>query len=237
MAEETVDRDNKCEPDESANCFNTEADIPAGGENGGTAAPEGADDAENAENVAEQTGVEKDGRREKDRREKEKDRDKKDKKKSASDLARAEARNAELEKSLSDEKDRYARLAAEYDNYRKRTARELDGRYADAKADVWKTLLAVVDNFERALAAGKSDQPDPFREGIELTYRQLKEQMEKAGVKEIEAMGKEFDPELHNAVMHCDDGELGENIIADVFMKGYVLDDKVLRHSMVKVAN
>ena len=108
-----------------------------------------------------------------------------------------ETRNAELEKAITEEKDRYARLAAEYDNYRKRTARELDGRYADAKADTWKSLLAVVDNFERALAAepaGEEGAKDPFREGMELTYKQLKEQMEKAGVTEIEAKGKEFDP-------------------------------------------
>ncbi len=172
-------------------------------------------------------------------KEKEKD-SRKDKKKAAAEAAKLETRNAELEKAIAEEKDRYARLAAEYDNYRKRTARELDGRYADAKADTWKSLLTVVDNFERALASeptGGEGAKDPFREGMELTYKQLKEQMEKAGVTEIEAKGKEFDPELHNAVMHCDDENLGENIVAEVFVKGYKLGDKVLRHSMVKVAN
>ena len=111
-------------------------------------------------------------------------------------------------------------------------------RYQDAKADVWKGLLPVIDNFERALATEPAGgEKDAFREGIELTYKQLKEQMEKAGIKEIDAKGKEFDPELHNAVMHCEDENLGENIVADVFMKGYILGDKVLRHSMVRVAN
>ncbi|MBQ2307141.1 MAG: nucleotide exchange factor GrpE [Clostridia bacterium] len=166
-----------------------------------------------------------------------KEKDRKEKKKLTAELAGLEAKNAELEKKLAEEKDRYARILAEYDNYRKRTSRELDGRYADGKADAWKGLLPVIDNFERALAAAPEDSDDPLRKGIELTYRQFKEQMEKDGVKEIEALGKDFDPELHNAVMHCEDEALGENVIADVFMKGYMLGDKVLRHSMVKVAN
>ena len=181
-----------------------------------------------AENAAEPADAAAGGRKEKERKEK---------KKLTAELAGLEAKNAELEKKLAEEKDRYARILAEYDNYRKRTSRELDGRYADGKADAWKGLLPVVDNFERALAAAPADSDDPLRKGIVLTYRQFKEQMEKDGVKEIEALGKEFDPELHNAVMHCEDESLGENVIADVFMKGYTLGDKVLRHSMVKVAN
>ena len=195
--------------------------------------------AENGEVCEACEGCEGGEEKKKGSKEKEKD-SKKDKKKAAAEALKLETRNAELEKAITEEKDRYARLAAEYDNYRKRTARELDGRYADAKADTWKSLLAVVDNFERALAAepaGEEGAKDPFREGMELTYKQLKEQMEKAGVTEIEAKGKEFDPELHNAVMHCEDENLGENIVAEVFVKGYKLGDKVLRHSMVKVAN
>ena len=180
------------------------------------------------ENAAEPADAAAGGRKEKERKEK---------KKLTAELAGLEAKNAELEKKLAEEKDRYARILSEYDNYRKRTSRELDGRYADGKADAWKGLLPVIDNFERALAAAPADADDPLRKGIELTYRQFKEQMEKDGVKEIEALGKEFDPELHNAVMHCEDESLGENVIADVFMKGYTLGDKVLRHSMVKVAN
>ena len=189
-----------------------------------TGADVGAEAGDNTEVQAENAG----GHKEKDRKEK---------KKLTAELAGLEAKNAELEKTLAEEKDRYARILAEYDNYRKRTSRELDGRYADGKADAWKGLLPVIDNFERALAAAPADSDDPLRKGIELTYRQFKEQMEKDGVKEIEALGKEFDPELHNAVMHCEDENLGENVIADVFMKGYTLGDKVLRHSMVKVVN
>lgn len=206
---------------------------------GGQTAGNSGDRAESGEGCEACEGCEGGEQKNKGSKEKEKD-SKKDKKKAAAEAAKLETRNAELEKAIAEEKDRYARLAAEYDNYRKRTARELDGRYADAKADTWKSLLAVVDNFERALAsepAGEEGAKDPFREGIELTYKQLKEQMEKAGVTEIEAKGKEFDPELHNAVMHCDDENLGENIVAEVFVKGYKLGDKVLRHSMVKVAN
>ncbi len=218
--------------------------VPAEGTEENTAADaENVKNAENSENAAaeacDKTGedeCETAGGDEKKNWSKDKDH-KKDKKKAAAEAARLEARNAELEKQAAEEKDRYARLAAEYDNYRKRTARDLDGRYQDAKADVWRDLLPVIDNFERALATEKSGEADPFREGIELTYKQLKEQMEKAGIKEIEAKGNEFDPELHNAVMHCEDENLGENIVADVFMKGYTLGEKVLRHSMVKVAN
>jgi len=160
----------------------------------------------------------------------------KDKKKSGAEVSRLEAKVAELEKKLADSNEHYVRLAAEYENYRKRTQRELDGRYSDGKADVWKAQLEVLDNLERALAVETSPD-DPLRKGIELTYKQLQENMKAAGVTEIEAKGKPFDPELHNAVMHCDDENLGENTVADVFVKGYRLGDKVLRHSMVKVAN
>ena len=200
-------------------------------ENAGTAAENVTETAENVDNTenAEPAHAAAEGSR--------KEKDRKEKKKLTAELAGLEAKNAELEKAVAEEKDRYARLAAEYDNYRKRTSRELDGRYADGKADAWKGLLPVIDNFERALAAAPEDAEDPLRKGIELTYRQFREQMEKDGVKEIEALGKEFDPELHNAVMHCEDETLGDNVIADVFMKGYVLGDKVLRHSMVRVAN
>lgn len=222
-----VDADNiKNAPDLEAEAVTTaEADTESAAD---IAAEAEGSTGDKAENAAEPADAAAGGRKEKERKEK---------KKLTAELAGLEAKNAELEKKLAEEKDRYARILAEYDNYRKRTSRELDGRYADGKADAWKGLLPVVDNFERALAAAPADSDDPLRKGIELTYRQFKEQMEKDGVKEIEALGKEFDPELHNAVMHCEDESLGENVIADVFMKGYTLGDKVLRHSMVKVAN
>lgn len=235
MVDEVIENENTVPADDAAE--NGQADVEetlTGEETAADEADGGADgkDAETCEGCDDKKKQCRD-------KEKEKDKDhKKDKKKSAAETARAEAKIEELEKKLAEEKDRYTRLAAEYDNYRKRTARELDGRYTDGKADAWKNLLGVADNFERALAAEPAgEEKDAFREGMELTYKLLKEQMDKAGVKEIEAKGQEFDPELHNAVMHCEDETLGENVVADVFVKGYKLGDKVLRHSMVKVAN
>ncbi len=124
-------------------------------------------------------------------------------------------------KQLDSVKDQYVRLTAEYDNYRKRTAKEKDNIYQDAKADTVKAFLAVYDNLERAAnSAGGEDSP--HKKGLEMIFAQYKDILKKLGVEEIEAKGKEFDPELHNAVMHIDDDSLGE---------------KVIRHAMVKVAN
>ena len=122
---------------------------------------------------------------------------------------------------LSEYKDRYTRLVAEFDNYKKRTAKELDGRYADAKANVWSTILPVVDNFDRAIVADATTDPSAYSQGIELIYKQLKEIMKANGIEEIEALGLDFDPEYHNAVMHIDSDEAGENQIVEVFSKGY----------------
>ncbi len=130
------------------------------------------------------------------------------------------------------------RTAAEFDNYKKRTAREKEVLYMDATGDVVTAFLPVVDNIERAIQAAGNDVSDTsIKEGIELVYRQFKEVMKKLNVEAIEAVGKEFDPNLHNAVSHVDDEEYGENIVVEEFQKGYLLKDKVIRHSMVKVAN
>ena len=161
----------------------------------------------------------------------------KDKKKNNAELKKAEARAEEAEKALGEYKDKYTRIAAEFDNYKKRTAKELDSRYADAKGDVWKNILPTVDNLERALKIEETEENKTYRQGVELVYKQLTEAMTAAGVKEIEAQGKEFNPEFHNAVMHVDDENFGENTVAEVFLKGYILGDKVHRTSMVKVAN
>ena len=142
-----------------------------------------------------------------------------------------------LTQELNEYKDRYTRLVAEFDNYKKRTARELDARYADAKANVWSTILPVVDNFDRAIAADATTDPAAYAQGVELIYKQLKEIMKSNGIEEIEALGLEFDPEYHNAVMHIDSDEAGENQIVEVFSKGYKTEAKVIRHSVVKVAN
>ena len=130
----------------------------------------------------------------------------------------------------------FTRLTAEYDNYRKRTTKEKDGIYQDAKGDTIKTFLAVYDNLERA-AAAEGGEDDPHKKGLEMIFHQFKELLAKEGVKEIEAKGKEFDPELMDAVMHIEDESLGENVVAQVFQAGFELNGKVLRHAIVQVAN
>ena len=164
-------------------------------------------------------------------------------KKSSSDKKKAKKAEAELQKKLeeknaelAEEKDKYTRLFAEYDNFRKRTAKEKEGIYADAYIDALSQILPVLDNLERAAAFENADA-EALRKGLELTLKSFSETLEKMGVKEIEALGKTFDPNLHNAVMHVDDESLGESEVAEVFAKGYIRGDKVLRHSMVKVAN
>ena len=140
------------------------------------------------------------------------------------------------EKKNADLKNQLLRTAAEYDNYRKRTTKEKDGIYQDAKGDTIKTFLAVYDNLERA-AAAEGGEDDPHKKGLEMIFHQFKELLAKEGVKEIEAKGKEFDPELMDAVMHIEDESLGENVVAQVFQAGFELNGKVLRHAIVQVAN
>lgn len=141
-----------------------------------------------------------------------------------------------LQKALEEEQNRYLRLMAEYDNFRKRSAREKDGIYTDAKADTFTSLLPVLDNFDRAFENDDAS-PEDFRKGIEMTREQLLAIFEKAGVQTYGEAGEPFDPNIHNAVSHIDDPEQGENVLAQVFQKGYKLGDKVLRHAMVVVAN
>ena len=140
-----------------------------------------------------------------------------------------------LAKLVADVNDKYLRLAAEYDNYRKRTAKEKESVYGDAKADTIKPFLAVYDNLERGIA--QYDESDVHRQGLELILRQFTEALTKLGVTEIESQGVPFDPEKHNAVMHVEDESVGENTVVEVFQKGFALGDKVLRFAMVKVAN
>ncbi|MBE7065807.1 MAG: nucleotide exchange factor GrpE [Ruminococcaceae bacterium] len=157
------------------------------------------------------------------------------KKKANAEIKKLTAAVEEKENQIAELRDKYTRLAAEYDNYKRRTLKELDARYSDAKFDVLKSILPVIDNFERALSTFSDD--DPQKQGVTMIYEQFKSILTANGVYEIEALGVEFDPNVHNAVMHVEDPELGENIIAEVFEKGYKTDDKVLRYSMVKVAN
>ena len=131
-------------------------------------------------------------------------------------------------------KNRLLRQTAEYENFRKRTAKEKEGIYTDACADVIKELLPVADNLERAIAAEGSFED--LKKGIEMTMKGLDSAFEKLGVEEIDASG-EFDPNMHQAVMHIQDENFDKNVVAEVFMKGYKRGDKVIRHSVVKVAN
>lgn len=141
-----------------------------------------------------------------------------------------------LAKSLADEQDKYLRLAAEYDNYRKRTSKEKESLYADAKIDTIKALLGVYDNLERGLAQ-YGDEESPHRKGLEMVFNQFKESLKKLGVETMDAAGKPFDPEKHNAVMHVEDENYGENTVVEVLQQGFTLGDKVLRFAIVKVAN
>ena len=141
-----------------------------------------------------------------------------------------------LAKLVSDGNDKYLRLAAEYDNYRKRTAKEKESLYTDAKIDTVKALLGVYDNLERGIAQ-YGDEESPHRKGLEMVFNQFKESLKKLGVETMDAAGKPFDPEKHNAVMHVEDENYGENTVVEVLQQGFTLGDKVLRFAIVKVAN
>ena len=139
-------------------------------------------------------------------------------------------------KQLESVKDQFTRLTAEYDNYRKRTTKEKDNIYQDAKADTIKAFLDVYDNLERA-AAAEGGEDSPHKKGLEMIFQQYKAILAKMDVTEIEAKGQPFDPEKMNAVMHIDDENLGENEVAQVFQAGFMLGDKVIRYAIVQVAN
>lgn len=132
--------------------------------------------------------------------------------------------------------DQVKRQMAEFDNYRKRTEKEKASMYIIGAKDIVEKILPVVDNFERGLATAAGSE-DPFVQGMEKIYKQLLTTLDEMGVKPIEAVGTEFNPDFHNAVMHVDDEEAGENIVVEEFQKGYLYKDFVVRHSMVKVAN
>ena len=142
----------------------------------------------------------------------------------------------ELEKELAAAKEAHMRTLAEYDNYRKRSTREKEALYGDAKASSLAELLPVFDNFERALATTDSDF-ESFKKGMEMIYSNLQELFKKLGVEPFGEKGEQFDPNIHNGVMHIEDDELEENVIAEVFSKGYKLGERILRPAIVKVAN
>ena len=141
----------------------------------------------------------------------------------------------ELKKTLAEKEDQYLRLAAEYDNFRRRSAKEKSDAYSKAKADAALAFLPVYDNLERALKQGSQDEA--FVKGVEMTMTQLLSVLEGLGIKPIDALGKPFDPNFHNAVMHIEDEALGENVVAQVFQTGFIMGEKVIRFAMVQVAN
>ena len=189
---------------------------------GQTAEPEGKE-AEAPQTGAapaqeEKAAEKKDGKKEK----------KLGKKKEDERVTALEAENAALN-------DKFLRICAEYDNYRRRSQKEKDNLYGDVKADTVTKFLPVYDNLERALKQGTEDEA--YRKGVEMIMTQFCSTLEKLGVTPIECLGEKFDPEVHNAVMHVEDEEKGENEIVEVFQKGFKLGDKVIRFAMVKVAN
>lgn len=142
--------------------------------------------------------------------------------------------NKKLQEELDSTKDRLLRVTAEYDNYRKRTTKEKEGIYSDAYVDVLKEIIPILDNLERAIVADGS--VEDLKKGIEMTIKGCQDSFTKLGIEEIDASG-EFDPNVHNAVMHVEDETLDKNVIAEVFQKGYKKDEKIIRYTMVKVAN
>lgn len=147
----------------------------------------------------------------------------------------AEQPENEFEKKYNDVNEKYMRTLAEYDNYRKRTIKEKESIYPEAKAVVIEKFLPIMDNFQRAIDS--AENKDGFYEGVVMLKKQMDEVLAALGVEEIPSVGETFNPELHNAVMHIDDEEQGENVIVEEFQKGYKIGDRVIRHSMVKVAN
>lgn len=172
-----------------------------------------------------------------EKEEKEEKLDRKEKKllkKLESELAEAMAKSAKLEAELSEEKDRALRVMAEYDNFRRRSRAERESVYADAYADAILEILPIIDNLERAEAY---DSSADVNTGVAMILNAAREALKKMGVEEIEALGCEFDPNVHNAVMHTEDESLGENVISAVLQKGYKRGDKIIRYAMVQVAN
>ena len=157
----------------------------------------------------------------------------KESKESEAKEARKDPKDAQIEEL----QDRLKRQMAEFDNFRKRTEKEKANMYAIGAKDIIEKILPVVDSFERGLATVENPEEDPFADGMNKVYKQFTTALDELGVTVIEAVGKEFDPNLHNAVMHVEDEEAGENIVVEEFMKGYMYKGSVVRHSMVKVAN
>ena len=158
--------------------------------------------------------------------------------KGAKGLFKRKPKKDKKDEQIEELKDKLTRQMAEFDNFRKRTEKEKSAMYEIGAKDIIEKILPVVDNFERGLGAVTEEQKeDSFVSGMEMIYKQIMTTLGSVGVKAIEAVGNEFDPDFHNAVMHVEDEEVGENIVVEEFQKGYTYRDTVVRHSMVKVAN
>ena len=160
--------------------------------------------------------------------------DKKKQKKADAQIAELEKQLEESKAELAAEKDKYMRMIAEYDNYRRRTAKEKDGIYADAYVDALKGILPILDNLERAVGVGEAEA---LQKGLSMTLKGAEDALAKMGVTAFGEKGETFDPEKHNAVMHIEDEQYGESEITEVYQKGYAKGDKILRFAMVIVAN
>ena len=160
--------------------------------------------------------------------------DKKKQKKADAQIAELEKQLEESKAELAAEKDKYMRMIAEYDNYRRRTAKEKDGIYADAYADALKGILPILDNLERAVGVSEAEA---LQKGLSMTLKGAEDALAKMGVTAFGEKGETFDPEKHNAVMHIEDEQYGESEITEVYQKGYAKGDKILRFAMVIVAN
>lgn len=169
-----------------------------------------------------------------DKKEEKKDR-KFGKKKEDERVSALEAEKEALEKEKAALNDKYLRICAEYDNFRRRSQKEKDSLYGEIRANTVQQFLPVYDNLERALKQGTEDEA--YRKGVEMIMTQFSATLEKLGVKKIESLGQTFDPNKHNAVMHVEDESLGENTIVEVFQEGFTVGEKVIRFAMVKVAN
>ena len=193
---------------------------------------EAADTAQTAEEDASEEVTEAEEAEQTDKEEAQKDSENKAK---TSFFGKKKKEKDKFEQQIEELTDRLKRSMAEFDNYRKRTEKEKSSMYIIGAKDIVEKMLPIVDNFERGLAQAPED--DPFAEGMKMIYKQMMTAFDEMGVKPIEAVGKEFDPNLHNAVMHVEDESVGENTVVEEFQKGYTYKDFVVRHSMVKVAN
>ncbi len=201
--------------------FSTEEAVKEAMENAEAMAEEAEVTEASAENTSEENTSEESSKEEKDGKKPFK---KKEKKK--------DKRDEQIEQLT----DRVTRQMAEFENFRRRTEQEKAQMFGNGAKAIIEKVLPVVDNFERGLATVE-EGADPFADGMLMIYKQLLTTLEEAGVKPIEAVGQEFNPDFHNAVMHVEDDEVGENIVVEEFQKGYMYNDSVVRHSMVKVAN